>query len=85
MSEERPMAAPPVGSQSVYRFSVTGDNPLYHEKLRCCPAIDRPSSPTVLIQGESGFKFRFVFFRLQMLRFSALCGPNEQKFSELLT
>ena len=31
------------------------------------------------------FKFRFVFFRLQMLRFSALCGPNEQKFGELLT
>ena len=31
------------------------------------------------------FKFRFVFFRLQMLRFSALCEPNEQKFGELLT
>ena len=31
------------------------------------------------------FKFRFVFFTLQMLRFSALCGPNEQKFGELLT
>jgi len=31
------------------------------------------------------FKFGFVFFRLQMLRFSALCGPNEQKFGELLT
>ena len=31
------------------------------------------------------FKFRFVFFRLQMLRFSALSGPNEQKFGELLT
>ena len=31
------------------------------------------------------FKFRFVFFRLQMLCFSALCGPNEQKFGELLT
>ena len=29
------------------------------------------------------FKFRFVFFRLQMLRFSALCGPNLQKFGEL--
>ena len=29
------------------------------------------------------FKFRFVFFRLQMLRFSALCGPHEQKFGEL--
>ena len=25
------------------------------------------------------------FFRLQMLHFSALCGPNEQKFGELLT
>ena len=31
------------------------------------------------------FKFRFIFFRLQMLRFSAHCGPNEQKFGELLT
>ena len=31
------------------------------------------------------FKFRFVFFCLQMLRFSALCGPNEQKLGELLT
>ena len=31
------------------------------------------------------FKFRFVFFRLKMLRFSALCGPNELKFDELLT
>ena len=31
------------------------------------------------------FKFRFVFFRLQMLRFSTLCGPNEQKFGEILT
>ena len=30
-------------------------------------------------------KFRFVFFPLQMLRISALCGPNEQKFGELLT
>ena len=25
------------------------------------------------------------FFGLQMLSFSALCGPNEQKFGELLT
>ena len=25
-----------------------------------------------------------LFFCLQMLRFSALCGPNEQKFGELL-
>ena len=31
------------------------------------------------------FKFRFVFFRLQMLRFSALGGPNEETFGELLT
>ena len=31
------------------------------------------------------FKFRFVFFHLQMLLFSALCGPNEQKFGELFT
>ena len=31
------------------------------------------------------FKFRFVFFGLQMLRFSALCGPNEQKFGEHFT
>ena len=31
------------------------------------------------------FKFRFVFSLLQMLRFSALCGPNEQKFGEVLT
>ena len=28
--------------------------------------------------------FKFVIFPLQMLRFSALCGPNEQKFGELL-
>ena len=31
------------------------------------------------------FKFRFIFFRLQMSCFSALCGPNEQKFGEPLT
>ena len=31
------------------------------------------------------FKFRFVLFHLQMLRFSALCGPNDQKFGEVLT
>ena len=31
------------------------------------------------------FKFKFIFFHLQMLRFSAFCGPNEQKFGELLT
>ena len=31
------------------------------------------------------FKFRFVFSPLKMLRFSALCGPNEQTFGELLT
>ena len=30
-------------------------------------------------------QFRFVVFPLQKLRFSALCGPNEQKFGELLT
>ena len=35
-------------------------------------------------QPSPEFKFRFVFFRLQMLRFSALCGPNDQKFDELL-
>ena len=28
-------------------------------------------------------EFRFVFFPLQMLRFSALSGPNEQTFGEL--
>ena len=39
----------------------------------------------VLYDQSPEFKFRFVFFRLQMLRFSALCGPNEQKFGELLT
>ena len=30
-------------------------------------------------------EFRLVFFPLQMFCFSALCGPNEQKFGELLT
>ena len=30
-------------------------------------------------------EIRLVFFPLQMLRFSALCGPNEQIFGELLT
>ena len=34
---------------------------------------------------SSEFKFRFVFFRFQMLCFSALCWPNEQKFGTLLT
>jgi len=36
-------------------------------------------------QQSPEVKFKFVFFQLQMLRFSALCGPNEQKFGELLT
>ena len=32
------------------------------------------------------FNLGLCFFLLQMLRrFSALCGPNEQKFAELLT
>ena len=35
------------------------------------------------VQGPE-VKFRFVFFRLQMLRFSAFCGPNVQKFDEFL-
>ena len=30
-------------------------------------------------------KFKFVFLSLQMFCFSNLCGPNEQKFGELLT
>ena len=36
------------------------------------------------IQGPE-IKFRFVFFPLQMLRFSGIGGQNEQKFGELLT
>ena len=39
----------------------------------------------VMDEQSTDFKFRFVFFHLQMLRFSALCGPNEQNFGELLT
>ena len=39
-----------------------------------CPDVQSPE-----------VKFTFVFFRLLMLHFSALCGPNEQKFGTLLT
>ena len=45
------------------------------------------SHPVTMCDHEQSpeFKFRFVFFRLEMLCFSALCWPNEQKFGELLT
>ena len=50
--------------------------------------LDPDPDPDILYRGHirsPEFKFRFAFFSLQMLRFSALCGPNEQKFGELLT
>ena len=40
--------------------------------------------PNCYVQSPE-FKFRFVFFRFQLLRFSVVCGPNVQKFGELLT
>ena len=57
-------------------------------KSACCQKKVDLTSGLTLHPGYNQspeFKFRFVFFRLSMLRFSALCGPNEKKFGELLT
>ena len=43
------------------------------------------TGPGLQYMRSPEFKFRFGFFCLQMLSFSALSGPNEQKFGELLT
>ena len=49
------------------------------------PATTMVPTKTIHHGQSPEFKFRFVFFPLQMLRFSALCGPNEQNFGKLLT
>ena len=40
----------------------------------------REATRKITCEQSPEFKFRFVFFRLQMLRFSALCGQIWQNF-----
>ena len=49
--------------------------------LSCLAITDgSPNIPLIPYQQCPEFKFRFVFFPLPMLRFSALCGQIRQKF-----
>ena len=48
--------------------------------------VTKPNSSIPKPDHQSpAMSLRLAFFHLQMLCFSALCGPNEQKFGTLLT